>query len=113
MQYNYDKNTKECNVTYHRTRTGPNWFLVFYKNSACIRFTPKDVGRVFGIAKFTPGVNEIREWCYEMVSKYGSEEDKDNDEYRKYIEKHGFGPEAHRADVEVHEEPNDNTKMVI
>jgi len=85
---------------------------VYYKNSACIRFTPKEVGRVFGIAKFTPGVNGIRDWCYKMVEKYGSESDKDNDEYRKYIEKHGFGPEAHRADVEVHEEPNDNTKMI-
>jgi hypothetical protein len=106
VQYNYDKNTKECNVTYHRTRTGPNWFRVFYKNRACIRFTPKGVGRVFGIAKFTPGVNDIRDWCYQMVDKYGSDTDKDNDEYKKYIEKHGFGPE-------VHEEPNDNTKMVI
>ena len=88
-----------------RTRIGPNWFRVFYKNSAYIRFTPKEVGRVFGIAKFTPGVNDIRDWCYKMVEKYGSEADKVNDEYRKYIEKHGFGPE-------VHEEPNDYTKMI-
>ena len=86
---------------------------MYYKNSACIRYTPKDVGRVFGIAKFTPGVNEIREWCYEMVSKYGSDTDKQDKQYLQYIEKHGFGPEAHCADVEVHEEPNDNTKMVI
>jgi len=84
----------------------PNWFLVYYNKSACIRYTPKEVGRVFGVAKFTPSVNEMREWCYKMVEKYGSEEDKDNDEYRMYIEKHGFGPE-------VHEEPNDITKMVI
>lgn len=106
MQYSYEKNTNDCNVTYHRTRTGPNWFLVYYKNSACIRYTPKEVGRVFGIAKFTPGVNEIRDWCYEMVSKYGSDTDKQDEQYIKYIEKHGFGPE-------VHEEPNDNIKMVI
>ena len=25
---------------------------------------------MFGIAKFTPSVNAIREWCYEMVNKY-------------------------------------------
>ena len=106
MQYSYDKNTNDCNVTYHRTRTGPNWFLVYYKNSACIRYTPKEVGRVFGVAKFTPWVNEMRDWCYKMINKYGSETDKQDKQYIQYIEKHGFGPE-------VHEEPNDNTKMVI
>ena len=41
-----------------------------------------------------------------MVKQYGSEEDKSDDGYLNYIAKHGFGPE-------VHEEPNDNTKMVI
>jgi hypothetical protein len=43
---------------------------VYYKNSSCIRFTPKDVGRVFGIAKFTPSANAIRDWCKTMVDKY-------------------------------------------
>ncbi len=33
--------------------------------------------------------------------------DKTDDNYLKYIAKHGFGPEVHQ------EEPNDNTKMVI
>ena len=73
MEYNYPNNTKDCNVTYMRTHTGPNWFRVYYKNAAHIRFTPKEVGRVFGIAKFTPTVNEIREWCKEMVEKYESQ----------------------------------------
>ena len=57
-------------ITYMRSRTGPNWFRVYYNNSCVIKFTPKDVGRVFGIAKFTPSVNNIRDWCKEMVSKY-------------------------------------------
>ena len=57
-------------VTYMRTRNGPNWFRVYYNNMCCIRFTPVEVGRVFGIAKFTPSVNEIRNWCKEMVEKY-------------------------------------------
>ena len=105
MEYNYEKNTPDCSVTYMRTHNGPNSFRVYYKNSACIRFTPKQVGAVFGVARFTPSVNAMRDWCYQMVDKYGSEADKDNDEYRKYIAKHGFGPEAH-------EEPNDNTKMI-
>ena len=106
MYYSYPSHDLSTQVQYVRNKIGNNYFIVYYKNAARFKLTPKEVGRVFGVAKFTPGVNEIRDWCYEMVNKYGSEEDKDNDEYRKYIEKHGFGPE-------VHEEPNDNTKMIV
>lgn len=106
MEYNCPENTRESSVTYMRTRTGPNHFRVYYKNAAHIRFTPTEVGRIFGVAKFTPSVNSIREWCYQMIAQYGSKEDKEDENYLKYVEKHGFGPESH-------EEPNDNTKMVI
>ena len=108
MEYNYENNTPEASVTYMRTHNGPNSFRVYYKNSACIRFTPKQVGAVFGVARFTPSVNAIRDWCYQMVDKYGSEADKDNPEYLKYIAKHGFGPEAH----EDTEDGTKNTKMI-
>jgi len=74
MEYQFPDNTASCNVTYMRTRTGPNFFRVYYKQGCCIRFTPKEVGRVFGIAKFTPTVNKIRDWCKEMVSQYESSE---------------------------------------
>lgn len=57
-------------VTYFRERTGPNFFRVFYKGVTCIRFDPVETGRVFGIAKFTPWVNEMREWAKEMVGLY-------------------------------------------
>ena len=67
-------------VTYMRSKTGKNWFRVFYKNMCVIRFTPKEVGRVFGIAKFTPSVNSIREWCYEMVDKYDKPVDMGKDD---------------------------------
>ena len=70
MEYQYPDNTKDCNVTYIRTRTGPNWFRIYYKQGCYIRFTPIEVGRVFGIAKFTPTANEIRKWAKEMVEKY-------------------------------------------
>ena len=70
MEIQCPHNDHKTMVTYMRTRTGPNWFRVYYKDSACIRFTPKEVGRVFGIAKFTPSVNLIRDWCKEMVAKY-------------------------------------------
>ena len=73
MEYNCPENTRESNVTYMRTRTGPNYFRVYYKNAAHIRFTPTEVGRTFGVAKFTPTVNSIREWCKEMVAKYEGE----------------------------------------
>ena len=70
MEIQCPHNDHKTMVTYMRTRTGPSWFRVYYKNSCVIRFTPKEVGRVFGIAKFTPSVNLIRDWCKEMVSKY-------------------------------------------
>lgn len=44
---------------------------------ACIRLSPKDVGRVFGVAKFTPFVNDLRQWCYQMVEKYESQGESD------------------------------------
>lgn len=75
MEYNYPDNTNDCSVTYMRTKTGPNHFRVYYNHGACIRFTPVDVGRVFGIAKFTPSVNKIRDWCKEMVEKYDGKTD--------------------------------------
>ena len=81
-------------ITYMRNKSGNNWFRVYYKNSSVIRFTPKDVGRVFGIAKFTPTVNLIRDWCKEMVEKYESRTSLND-----------------VTDTTV-EEPNDNTRMV-
>jgi len=70
MEIQYPNNDHKTMITYMRSKTGKNWFRVYYKNMCCIRFTPKEVGRVFGIAKFTPSVNLIRDWCKEMVSKY-------------------------------------------
>ena len=58
MEYSCPENTVVTNVTYMRTREGPNHFRVYYKQG-CIRFTPKEVG-VFGVARFTPTVNKIR-----------------------------------------------------
>ena len=110
MEYNYPDNTNDCSVTYMRTREGPNHFRVFYKNAAQIRYTPKEVGAIFGVARFTPGVNKIRDWCYEQVNKFGSETDKTDENYLNYIAKHGFGPEVHSE--EDTEDGTKNTKMV-
>ena len=72
---------------------------------------------MFGVARFTPTVNEIRDWCYQMIDKYGSETDKTDDGYLKYIAKHGFGPEVHGLDQdhdaeEDTEDGTKNTKMI-
>ena len=60
MEYAFPNNTNESNVVYHRNRTGSNYFRVYYKNAAYIRMTPKQVGAVFGVARFTPSVKQIR-----------------------------------------------------
>ena len=102
MKYHCPTNTNDCNVIYHRTHDGPNFFQVYYKNAAQIRFTPKEVGRIFGIAKFTSSVNAFRDWCYEMIHKYGKEHHDDPD-YIKWKDKN-IEPEP--------EQPNDSTRMV-
>ena len=39
---------------------------------------------MFGVAKFTSFVNELREWCYEMVDKFGKDKDKEDEDYKKW-----------------------------
>ena len=88
MKYYSPNNTTNTNVTYHREHTGPNFFRVYYKQGCYIRYTPKEVGRVFGIAKFTNSVNELRDWCYQMIDKFGPEHHDDPD-YIKWKSTHG------------------------
>ena len=70
MYIPYPNNDSSSYVQYVRNKIGNNYFIVYYKNVAQFKKTPKEVGRVFGIAKFTPYVNELRDWCKEMVEKY-------------------------------------------
>ena len=74
MYYSYPSHDSNTQVQYVRNKIGNNYFIVYYKNVAQFKKTPKEVGRVFGIAKFTPYVNELRDWCKEMVEKYESPE---------------------------------------
>jgi len=87
-------------VTYHRMREGPNFFNIYYKQSAVLRQDPKDAWRVMGAAKFTDTGKALKEWCLEMDAKYNSEE----------IEPRVDTSFA--SEVQQEEEPNDNTKMV-
>ena len=70
MYIPYPNNDSSSYVQYVRNKIGNNYFIVYYKNVAQFKKTPKEVGRVFGIAKFTPYVNALRDWCKEMVEKY-------------------------------------------
>ena len=98
-------NDLQTQITYVRNKIGNNYFIVYYKNAARFKFTPKEVGRVFGMAKFTPTVNNIRDWCKEMVEKYDS-----IDPGPVNIDKEkGFGPECHNDEVEV----EDVNKMIV
>ena len=101
MYYNYPDNGNGTYVQYVRNRIENNYFIVYYKNVAQFKKTPKEVGRVFGVAKFTPGVNKIREWCKEMVEKY---ETTDTSESVPIDKEKGFGPECHE---------DGPTKMII
>ena len=55
-----------------------------------------------GTAKYTDTAKALKEWAVEMVEATLPKPELDMDK----IKAEGFGPEAH-------EEPNDNTKMVI
>ena len=105
MYYSYPSHDSNTQVQYVRNKIGNNYFIVYYKNAARFCFTPKEVGRVFGVAKFTPGVNAIRDWAKEMVEKY----DKTEKGPVSIDKATGFGPECHDDE----KEPQENTKMIV
>jgi len=73
-------------------------------------FEPIEVSRTLGSARYLDSSKKLREWCEEMVSKYGQvspEPAGSSNETLEYAKTAGFGPEAHDDD------PTANTKMVI
>ena len=52
---------------------GQPYFVVLLQGRRLHSTTAKEVGRVFGIAKFTPGVNAIRDWCKEVSGEQPAE----------------------------------------
>lgn len=85
-------------VQYHRMREGPSYFTVHYKNSSVLRQDPKDAWRVLGPAKFTPGAQELKQWCIDIHEQYS----KDKKEGRKDTS----------FSTDIQQELNDNTKMI-
>ena len=85
-------------VQYHRMKEGPSYFTVHYKNSSVLRQDPKDAWRVLGPAKFTPGAQELKQWCIDIDEQYS----KDKKEGRKDTS----------FSTDIQQELNDNTKMI-
>ena len=89
-------------VEYHKTRTGPNCFVGYYKNRSQLYTDPKSCWKMLGAGKYTESGKALKEWCEEVFEGDTPKPDLDMDA----IKSTGFGPEAH-------EEPNDNTRMII
>ena len=95
-------------------REGPNYFLVNYKSSSVLRQDPKDAWRVTGCAKFTPGAQELKQWCLDQHEKYNSDEKEGRVDT-------SFGNEAQKeletvsnqgSNTAEPEDPTANTKMI-
>ena len=94
----YPNNGRGLMVQYHRMKEGPSYFTVHYKNSSVLRQDPKDAWRVLGPAKFTPGAQELKQWCIDIHEQYS----KDKKEGRKDTS----------FSTDIQQDLNDNTKMI-
>lgn len=94
----YSNNGRGLMVQYHRMREGPSYFTVHYKNSSVLRQDPKDAWRVLGPAKFTPGAQDLKQWCIDIHEQYSKDE------------KEGRKDTSFSTDIQ--QELNDNTKMI-
>ena len=70
MIIEYPGNTQYMRYEYHRVREGPNYFVTYYNHSSRLIYDPKDAWRTLGVAKFTDGGKNLKEWCLEMDSTY-------------------------------------------
>ena len=111
MIIEYPNNTQYMRYEYHRVREGPNYFVTYYKHSSRLIYDPKDAWRVLGVAKFTDGGKNLKEWCLEMHDTYSVPQmekwyaGKEEEEGRKDT---SFASEAMEE-----ESPTENTKMVV
>ena len=92
-------------VEFHRTRTGPNFFVGYYKNRSQVYLDPKQCWRMLGTAKFTDIGKALKEWCVETYNECLPKPEIDMDQ----VKSEGFGPEAHVDEVD----PTANTKMIV
>ena len=99
----YPNNGRGLMVQYHRMREGPSYFTVHYKNSSVLRQDPKDAWRVLGPAKFTPGAQELKQWCIDIHDKYSNSQVETRQDT-------SFASEA--MGEASSEDPTANTKMI-
>ena len=99
----YPNNGRGLMVQYHRMREGPSYFMIHYKNSSVLRQDPKDAWRVMGSAKFTPGSQDLKQWCLDIHDKYNKEE----------VEPRKDTSFASEAMEETETDPSSNTKMIV
>jgi len=104
-------------VEYHRTRTGPNFFMVFYKGCSRIVTEPIEVSRTLGSARYLDSSKVLRAWCEEMVEQYEKKAEEGMSKEEKvleYAKTAGFGPEGHTdtADGVDETDPNYQTRMI-
>ena len=99
----YPNNGRGLFVQYHIMREGPNYFMVHYKNSSVLRQDPKDAWRITGSAKFTPGAQELKQWCIDIHEEWS----------KKKVKARKDTSFASEAMEETESDPSSNTKMVI
>ena len=72
-------NDRDFQITYCRTREGPNGWICFYKNASTMQVDPLEAWRTLGIARFTDTGKALKAWCLDMHEQYGDEEKPDVD----------------------------------
>ena len=82
-------------------REGPNYFMCHYRQSSCLKKEPKDAWRVLGAAKFTDTGKALKEWCLEMHDKYGQ------------TQLEAVPDTSFASEVQIEENPIENTKMIV
>jgi len=95
---------KGLHVIFYRSREGESYFTVCYKGSARIVTSVKKMKTILGPSKFLDSSKELYAWMEQRLELINKQPLPKLD--MAAIKKEGFGPEAH-------EEPNDNTKMVV
>lgn len=102
MIIDFPGNTQHCIHQYVRNKVGANYFVCYYKNSSCLRYTPVEVRRTLGYAKFTKTGEALKAWAVEMVELYGD----------KPPASEGVADTSFASEAMEEEDPTSNTRMI-
>ena len=106
-EHTYKGNGNGLYVIFQRMREGPHHFLVMYKNKSQMITTTKEMKKILGTAKFLDSSKDLYEWMEELLINYSKSKPLSGQTLlTEQIKKESFGPEAH-------DEPNENTKMIV